>query len=173
MTSDVLIRNVALADAPALLDIYRPYVTDTIVSFETEPPSPAAFIERIEKYQRAWAWLVAEVDGKLAGYAYGSPHRERAAYRFATETSVYIHPQFHGCGLSRQLYARLFEVLAAKGYCNAYAGVALPNAASIAAHKAAGFTEIGVFQRVGYKFDRWHDVQWLQRALRKTPLPGA
>lgn len=155
-----------MADAAAMLAIYRPYVTDTTVSFETEPPDLPTFGERVRKYGDGWAWLAAEVDGVIAGYAYGSPHRERAAYRFSTETSVYVHRDFQQRGISRMLYQALFEALAAKGYGSAFAGVALPNAASVAAHKAVGFSEIGIFARVGYKFDRWHDVLWLQRWLR-------
>jgi L-amino acid N-acyltransferase YncA len=168
-----VIRAANPADAAAMLDIYTPYVTDTSISFETEPPTLIEFAARIEKYGVGWAWLVGEIDGELAGYAYGSPHRERHAYRYSTETSVYVHQAFQGRGVSRKLYRALFDALAAKGYCTALAGVALPNEASVAAHKAAGFTEVGVYQRVGYKFGAWLDVLWLQRKLRDAPLDGA
>lgn len=159
------IRDARPADVPALLEIYRPFVTDTTVSFETEPPSVSEFGARIATAQSRWAWLVAERDGEIAGYAYASAFRSRAAYRFTVETSAYVHPGHQGQGVARALYARLFEVLQAKGFHNAYAGIVLPNEASISFHRALGFTPVGVFHRAGWKFDRWHDVSWWETQL--------
>ena len=164
-----LIRSATAADAASLLEIYRPYVEGTAVSFETEAPSVEAFAERINKALQGWGWLVAEVDGQCVGYAYGSAHRERAAYRWSTETSAYIRPGWQGQGLGRALYSALFEQLAARGYCNALAIVVLPNEASVALHRAVGFEPVGVFKRGGHKFGAWHDVMWLQRPLREWP----
>lgn len=153
-----------------MLDIYRPFVTDTSVSFELEPPTAAEFEARIASAQSQWAWLVAEKDAQLAGYAYGSAFRTRAAYRWTVEVSAYVHPAQRGQGIAGALYRRLFEVLAEKGYCNAYAGIALPNDSSIAFHKLLGFTSVGVFHRAGWKFGQWHDVSWWEVTLRDWPI---
>ena len=164
-----LIRPATTADAACLLEIYRPYVEGTAVSFETETPSVQAFAARIDKALNGWAWLVAEEDGQCVGYAYGGPHRERAAYRWSTETSAYIRAGWQGKGLGKMLYQALFERLAERGYCNALAVVVVPNDASVALHRAVGFEAVGVFKRGGHKFDTWHDVMWLQRTIREWP----
>lgn len=169
MMNPPLIRSATLDDAPALLEIYRPFIENTAVSFETQVPTVDEFAARVEKALNGWACLVAEVDGQIAGYAYGGTHRERAAYRWSVETSVYLHSDFHRRGIARLLYSQLFDVLAEKGYCNAYAGATLPNDASIGFHRSMGFEWVGVFKRVGWKFGRWHDVAWMQRVLRETP----
>jgi phosphinothricin acetyltransferase len=173
MTSEargsVDIRDANAADAPALLAIYSPFVTDTAVSFEREPPSVEEFAQRMATAQSRWAWLVAEQAGRIAGYAYGSSFRQRAAYRWSVEVSAYLDPAFRGQGVGRALYERLLAILVEKGYCTAYAGIALPNDASVRFHEALGFTPVGVFRRAGWKFDRWHDVSWWQRPLRDEP----
>ena len=167
----MLIRSVTEADAPALQAIYAPIVERTAISFELVPPSVDEFAGRIRKVlDGGWAWLVAEVDGRCAGYAYGSVHRERPAYRFAVETTVYVHDDHQRRGIARELYMRLFPVLAEKGFCNAFAGVALPNDASVGLHRSVGFEPIGTFRKVGRKFGRWHDVAWFQRPLRDAPI---
>ena len=163
------IRPATPDDAASLLEIYRPYVEGTAVSFETETPSVQAFADRIDKALNGWAWLVAEEDGQCVGYAYGGPHRERAAYRWSTETSAYIRAGWQGKGLGRMLYQALFERLAERGYCNALAVVVVPNDASVALHRAVGFEAVGVFKRGGHKFGAWYDVMWLQRPLRTSP----
>jgi phosphinothricin acetyltransferase len=165
----VRIRPATDADAPALLTIYRPFVESTAVSFETSAPTVDEFIARIRKSQSAWQWLVAERDGQCIGYAYGGMHRERPAYRWSVEVSAYVAPAYHGRGVGRLLYAELLADLARKGYCNAFAGIALPNDSSIAFHRSAGFEAVGTFRAVGRKFGRWHDVAWFQRQLRDAP----
>jgi L-amino acid N-acyltransferase YncA len=167
--SDLVVREAAPSDVPALLEIYRPYVTDTAVSFEIVPPTLEEFAARVVAAQARWSWLLAERDSEVLGYAYASAFRTRAAYRFTAETSAYVRSTHRGRGVARALYERLFEVLAAKGYANAYAGIALPNDASVAFHEALGFTHVGTFHRAGWKFDRWHDVSWWERRLRDTP----
>jgi phosphinothricin acetyltransferase len=167
-----LIRPATLADAEALLDIYRPFVERSVVSFETETPSVAQFAARIEKALHGWAWVVAEENGACLGYAYATAHRERAAYRWSVETSAYVHPDHHRKGIGKALYAALFERLGDKGYCNAFAIITLPNEASIGLHQSVGFEPVGVFKRAGWKFDAWQDVAWLQRALRDLPPDG-
>ena len=166
----LIIRDARGSDAPALLDIYRPFVTDTAVSFELEPPTVAEFEARIISAQSQWAWLVGERNGQVAGYAYASAFRTRAAYRLTVESSAYVHPAHRGHGVAGALYRRLFEVLTGQGYCNAYAGIALPNDASVAFHKSLGFTYVGTFHRAGWKFGRWHDVSWWEARLRDQPL---
>ena len=168
MKSDVLIRSATRQDADSLLEIYRPYVEDSAISFELEVPALAAFQDRIVAAVDKWAWLVAEVNGTPVGYAYGSAHRPRAAYHYSVETSAYVSEAFQKKGIARSLYRQLIDVLIEKGYCSAYAGVALPNDASIGFHLSMGFEHIGVFPRVGRKFGRWHDVAWLYRPLAST-----
>lgn len=171
MPPEPLIRSATAADAEALLALYRPYIEQTTVSFETEVPSVEAFAGRIRDAVAGWAWLVAEVEGTCAGYAYGGAHRARAAYRWSVETSAYVDAQHHRRGIARALYTALFDVLRQKGYCHAFAGVTLPNAPSVAFHQQMGFESIGVFKSVGYKFGHWHDVAWFQRPLRAGPPP--
>ena len=163
------IRAATVADAAAMRDIYAPYVETTAISFELTPPTLDEFAARVAKVLGGWSWLVAEKDGRCIGYAYGTVHRDRPAYRWSTEVSAYVHPAHYRKGVGGALYRRLFDELAAKGYCNAFAGIALPNDASVALHRSVGFEPIGVFRRIGWKFDRWHDVAWFQRRLRDTP----
>lgn len=167
--SELTIRDAVSADTQALLAIYRPFVTETAVSFEMEPPSAAEFERRVADAQSKWAWLVAERDGEILGYAYGSSFRSRAAYQWSVETSAYTHGAHRRQGVGRALYERLLGVLANKGYCTAYAGIALPNDASVRLHGSLGFSEVGVFRRAGRKFGRWHDVSWWQLELRGSP----
>lgn len=170
MSDPILIRPATTADAPALLAIYRPYVETSAVSFETVVPTAAEFAARIGKALNGWHWLVAEHAGSCVGYAYGSAHRERAAYRYSVEVSAYVDTGHHRRGIGRALYLQLFDALAAKGYCHAYAGITLPNDASVALHRGVGFEPVGVFKSVGRKFGRWHDVAWFQRRLRDAPI---
>jgi L-amino acid N-acyltransferase YncA len=167
------IRSATIDDAAQLLAIYAPFIENTAVSFETVVPSTEEFARRITKRLSSWAWLVAEVDGRCVGYVCGHEHRPRAAYRWSVEVSAYVADSHHRQGIARKLYLELFDVLAQQGYCNAYAGVALPNDASVALHRGVGFEPIGTFARVGWKFDRWHDVAWFQRRLRDVPLQDA
>ena len=149
--------------------IYRPFVESTAISFETTVPTIDEFGARIENALAGWQWLVAERDGRCVGYAYASAHRERPAYRWSVEVSAYVLPSHHQQGIGRALYRQLLEDLATRGFCNAFAGITLPNDASVALHHSFGFDPIGVFRSVGRKFDAWHDVAWFQRKLRSTP----
>lgn len=169
MTGDLHIRQASEGDAPVLLAIYRPYVEDTAISFETVAPTVEEFAARVKKALSGWQWLVAESGGNCAGYAYGSLHRERAAYRWSVEVSAYVASAYKRRGIGRALYLRLLDDLAAKGFCNAYAGITLPNDASVGLHRSVGFEPVGVFKSVGWKFQKWHDVAWFQRALRNEP----
>lgn len=165
----VVIREATLQDAAAMLEIYRPYVEGTAVSFEESPPALEELEVRVAKYLRGWACLVAEVAGEVVGYAYGSSHRERPAYRWSVETTIYLAASQHRRGLGRRLYGELLPRLLQRGFCNAYAGVALPNEGSVGLHLAVGFRPIGTFPRVGYKLGRWHDVAWFHLPLQEHP----
>lgn len=169
MTAAINIRPATPHDAASLLAIYAPIVEHTATSFEKTPPTEAEFAERIAKSLSRWQWLIAERDGTCLGYAYGTSHRERYAYRWSVEVSAYLAPSAQRQGLGRRLYETLLADLAAKGFCNAYAGITLPNPASVALHERVGFAPIGVFPRVGYKFGAWHDVAWLHKGLRDVP----
>lgn len=169
-TEAVSIRLASSDDAPALLEIYAPFVSDTAVSFETQPPTPAEFARRISGVLAQFPWLVAETSqGQLLGYAYATPHREREAYQWCTEVSVYLAPQARGRGLGKRLYQELFALLQKQGYYNAYAGITLPNPASVGLHEALGFVSLGVFPRIGYKHGAWHDVGWWRLELAPHP----
>ena len=162
----VRIRLADHADAEAIAAIYAPVVEKTAVSFETVAPGPEEMLRRIVETTRLYPWLVCEAGGRMLGYAYATQHRIRAAYRWSVDTSVYIDAGHHRRGVGRGLYASLLEVLKAQRFFNAYAGITLPNAASVGLHEAVGFRKLGVYERVGYKLGAWHDVGWWQLILR-------
>ena len=171
MTARITIAQAS--DAEAVAAIYRPIVEATAISFEAVPPSTEDIARRILGTLPAYPWLVCEIDGRIAGYAYAARHRERAAYRWSVDTSVYIAESDRRCGVGRGLYLSLFAILAAQGYVNAFAGVTLPNAASVGLHESLGFEKVGVYSRVGYKFGAWHDVGWWQFAMKAhEPSPS-
>ncbi|HUA05348.1 MAG TPA: arsinothricin resistance N-acetyltransferase ArsN1 family B [Solirubrobacteraceae bacterium] len=149
-------------DAEAVAAIYAPFVTDTVISFEDAPPTPGEMAGRIERLTETHAWLVAEGGGEILGYAYACPHRERAAYRWTTEVTVYVDPRAQRRGVGRSLYEALLAVLAERGYRIALAVIALPNDASVGLHEACGFELVGVLHDVGFKFGKWWDVGWWQ-----------
>lgn len=168
------IRLAASADAMQIAEIYRPIVLSTPISFETEAPDEQEIRRRIAAASSRFPWLVCELQGSIAGYAYAGAHRTRAAYQWSVDASVYVHSDFRRRGIAQALYASLFEILKAQGFFNAYAGIALPNAASVALHESLGFRPIGVYRNVGYKLGRWHDVGWWHLALRpatENPRP--
>jgi len=169
MSDSIRIRPATEADSPALLAIYRPFVEASAVSFEMVTPTVEEFTPRIRKALAGWQWLVAEKGGQCIGYAYGSSYRERGAYRWSVEVSGYVQPNHHRQGIGHSLYSRLLTDLVHKGFCTAYAGIALPNDASIALHRRVGFDPIGTFVAAGRKFGKWHDVAWFQRRLRDSP----
>ena len=160
-----LVRDATAQDAAACAGIYAPYVTDTAISFETEPPSPAQMAERIAAAARTHAWLVLEDEGRVVAYAYGTPFRPRAAYRFSCEVSVYLEVGCRRTGAGRTLYEALLPRLAERGYHTALAGMTMPNDASEGLHRAMGFETVGTYRQVGFKHDTWHDVAWVQRML--------
>ncbi|HSN17847.1 MAG TPA: arsinothricin resistance N-acetyltransferase ArsN1 family B [Gammaproteobacteria bacterium] len=160
------IRLASTVDAPQIADIYRPYVEDTVVSFESDAPSEAEMAQRIAGVLERAPWLVMEEQGRIVAYAYACSHRDRAAYRWSVDTSVYVRAGHHRCGLGRALYTELLTRLVQFGYYTAYAGISLPNAASVGLHESFGFEPVGIYKKAGYKFGAWHDVGWWQRPLR-------
>ncbi|HEX5124851.1 MAG TPA: GNAT family N-acetyltransferase, partial [Rhodanobacteraceae bacterium] len=133
--SGIEYRLATAEDAPAIAAIYAPYVSDTIISFETEAPDAAEIASRIERIGRQYPWLAASADGRLVGYAYACENRSRLAYRWSVDTAVYLDPLAQRKGIGSALYRRLFALLRAQGYVNAFAGISLPNAASVALHE--------------------------------------
>ena len=152
-------------DAAACAAIYAPFVRESAVSFEEVVPDADAFAARIAAMQATHPWLVAEVDGDVVGFAYGSPHRERAAYRWACDVSVYIDAAHHGRGIGRALYEELFARLRAQRIHVACAGITLPNDASVRLHESLGFEPVGIYRGIGWKAGAWHDVGWWQLRL--------
>lgn len=163
------IRTADGADSAGMLEIYAQFVTDSPVSFETEVPGEAAFRERIATYSRHAPWLVCAADGRIAGYAYGSRHRRRSAYQWSVDVTVYVHAGFRRQGVGALLYRNLFHCLRLQGFLNAYAGITLPNPASVRLHESLGFKPVGVYEGVGYKLGRWHDVGWWGLRLQEMP----
>lgn len=166
-------------DADACAAIYAPFATDSAVSFEENAPGPTEFAERIHHYQDSHAYLVAEIDGEVAGFAYASPYRERPAYRWAAESSVYISDRHRHQGIGKALYVALFQVLRDSGFKVVIAGITVPNPASLALHSALGFQHVGTFPKVGYKHGAWRDVAFLSLQLApqddgdEPPAPDA
>jgi phosphinothricin acetyltransferase len=171
VTTNLRIRDASAADAAGCAAIYAPYVLDTAVSFESEPPGSAEMAERIAAAVRTHAWLVLEAEDGITGYAYGGPFKAREAYRWSCEVSVYLERGRLRAGGGRALYTALLARLTDRGYRTAVAGMTLPNDASVGLHRAMGFELVGINTRIGWKHDRWHDVAWMQRCLGTTDGP--
>ena len=154
-------------DAEQILAIYAPFCRDTPVSFETQPPTLDEMRQRIARTVKRFPWLVLEEDLPILGYAYASAHRERAAYGWSADVSVYIGEGLRRRGLGRALYTSLFAILKLQGFYNALAGTTLPNPGSIGLHQAMGFQPVGVYRTIGFKCGAWHDVAWWQLVLRE------
>lgn len=159
------IRLATAADAERVLAIYAPIVRDTAISFELVPPSVGEMQARIETTLPVLPWLVAAEAQEVIGYAYASRHRERAAYQWAVDVSVYVRANARDRGVARALYQALLGILEDLSYHTVLAGITLPNEPSVRFHEAMGFTPLGIYRNVGYKLGTWHDVGWWQRAL--------
>lgn len=166
----VCIRVATEDDAPGMLEIYGPVVRETAISFETRPPSTGEFCGRIRASLEQRLWLVCEINGVIAGYAYATQFNPREAYIWSAEVSVYVHPEYHRRGIGRALYTSLFRCVALQGYCTAVARITLPNPASVALHESMGFQAVGVNRGIGYKHGQWHDVGIWQREIQPRPL---
>lgn len=159
------IRRATLDDAAACAAIYAPYALESNATFETEPPSVSEMTERMRKRLASHDWLVAVENGAVLGYAYASPFRERAAYDWAFETTIYLAPEAAGKGLGTALYTELLSRLTDRGFHTAIALVAIPNDASEALHRRMGFEAIGTFRHSGFKNGEWSDVRFYQKLL--------
>ena len=174
---DPQIRLATETDAEAMLEIYAPVVRETAISFELEPPSAAEFRARVRSTLAQTPWLVCEIDGQVAGYAYAGPLRARAAYHWSVETTVYVHSAYRRLGVGSAVYTSLFACLRILGYRNVFGGIRLPNPGSVSLHERLGFAHIGTYRNVGYKLGSWHSVGWWQLELQhgddvpKTPAP--
>lgn len=147
-------------DALAVTEIYRPVVESSHISFEEIPPDAVEMERRMTLTLERMPWLVGEVDGAVGGYAYAAPHRDRPAYRWSVDISVYLAPHHRGRGLGRLLYEELVTLLSRQGFANVFAGIALPNPVSETLHRSIGMQRVGVYERVGFKLGKWWDVAW-------------
>lgn len=170
----ITIRDAVLDDAAHILEIYDYYVTHTAISFEYETPSLADFRKRMDTTMRRYPYLVIETDGRIAGYAYAGPFKERAAYDHSCELSIYLDRNVHRLGLGRKLYEAIEQRLKAMGILNVYACIAFPeqddeyltrNSADF--HSHMGFEKVGEFHQCGYKFGRWYHMIWMEKIIGK------
>lgn len=159
------IRDAVPADAAACAAVYRPYVLETAITFETEPPTETEMARRVEAAAHSHAFLVAEAQETIIGYAYAGPFAARPAYRWSCEVSVYLEPGRRRTGAGRALYLALLPRLTDRGYRVAVAKMTLPNDASMGLHRALGFQPVGVHRRIGWKHGAWHDVAIAQLDL--------
>jgi len=165
MSKDVHIRMATLDDAEAILSIYRPFITDTVATFEEIVPTLDEFRQRMKSILVESPYLVCELDGEIAGYAYASAYRPRASYRWNREVTVYLRPECRGKNVGTALYSALIPILKSQNYTNLLAVVTLPNEGSKRLHERMGFKACGVFNQVGYKMQQWHQVGWWELAL--------
>lgn len=154
-------------DAPGVAEIYGAAVEASVASFEAKAPDVQEMAGRMRTVLQRTPWLVAVIDEEILGYAYAGMHRERAAYRWSVDVSAYIREGHRGRRIGRSLYDRLLPMLERQGFANAYAGITLPNPASVALHQSVGMELIGVYPRVGWKFGEWHDVGWYGMRLQE------
>jgi phosphinothricin acetyltransferase len=161
-------------DGTACAAIYAPYVTDTAISFEAIPPDATEMAARIARTIERTPWVVVEVGGIVRAYAYGTRHRDRAAYDWTVETTVYVDRGFTRAGLGRIAMSGVLAILRLQGAHLAVAGITPPNPGSIGLHEALGFTRVGMFEGIGWKFGTWHGVEWMALELGPrgaTPMP--
>ena len=168
----ITIRSATLQDAKVLLDIYAPYVEKTAITFEYDIPSVEEFASRIQKTKERYPYLVAERDGELLGYAYVSAFKERAAYDWAVETSIYLKEDQKGQGLGRMLYEALEDAVKSQNILNLYACIGYPEVEdeyltknSVEFHYHMGYRMIGEFKKCGYKFNRWYNMVWMEKFI--------
>jgi L-amino acid N-acyltransferase YncA len=170
MNSSYRIRCASSGDAEGIAAIYAPMVEETTISFEERAPDGGEMARRMQAIAPQWPWLIADAgNGVVAGYAYAGAHHTRAAYRWSVDVTVYLGAAHRGQRLGTSLYSVLLRLLTLQGYHRAYAGITLPNDASVALHRAFGFELVGVCTEVGYKFGAWHDVALFQCALVSAP----
>ncbi len=163
------IRIARAADGEALAKIYAPIVENTFISFEETPPTAAEMARRVEATLETHPWLVVEQAGTAVAFAYATAHRARAAYKWSCDVSVYVGEEARRQGLAGRLYKHLFDTLIRQGFGSVFAGIALPNEASVGFHERVGFEPVGTYPRVGFKNGSWRDVGWWSRSLQELP----
>lgn len=170
---EIIIRKADIEDAQELLAIYTPYVTDTPITFEFEPPDLKEFQDRMTGIMGKYPYLVAEADSQIMGYCYASQFKNRDAYDWSVETTIYMRPDSKGMGIGRKLYGRLEAILARQGILNLNACIAYPHPESIAFHEKMGYQTVAHFHQCGYKLDAWYDMVWMEKMLGEHPdKPG-
>jgi len=165
MNKTILIRPVNLNDAQELVEIYAYYVLNTSITFEYDVPSIDEFSERIQKITKKYPYLVATIDSEIVGYAYATAYKERAAYDWSVETTVYVKHEEHGHGVGKTLYNELEQALKNKHIVNMLACITFPNPKSIDFHTKFGFTTVGHFPKIGFKFNEWRDIVWMMKNI--------
>ena len=167
-----MIRIATEADVPAMLEIYAPYILTTPYTFEYEVPSEAEFLQRFRQITAQFPWLAWEEDGRILGYAYGSPPFSRAAYSWCAEDSLYLLPEAQGRGIGTQLLLTLEKILTYQGYQRIYAIITTENTISLDFHRRLGYRHLGDFPDCGFKFGRWVGVSWLDKPLKSVVSPS-
>jgi L-amino acid N-acyltransferase YncA len=160
------IRLAERTDVPGILEIYSPFILETAVTFEESVPDEESFWKRIQEIMTELPFLVCEIDGRIAGYAYASAYRSRASYRWAKEVSVYVHPDFHRKRVAQALYTSLNEMVRYQGIADLLAIITMPNESSVAFHEQFGYRKCGEFSKVGYKLGQWQNVGWFELFLQ-------
>ncbi|PJI07480.1 MULTISPECIES: GNAT family N-acetyltransferase [Clostridium] len=168
MKDDMNIRFVKKEDSLEILKIYKPFIKNTAITFDYDVPSLDEFTKKVLNISEKYAYLVCEVDGKIAGYAYASTFNERAAYDWAVDLSIYVDDKYQGGGIGKKLYSTLIEILKVQGYSNMYALVTSSNIRSKKFHEYFGFDLIGTYHRSGYKFGKWHDVDVFEKIIEQN-----
>ncbi len=177
----IRIRFATVGDAAALLEIYRPYVTDTAITFEYDVPEPEEFSGRIRSNSEKYPYLLAEREGEILGYAYAAPFASRAAYGWSVETTIYLAETARGMGVGRRLYEALELALGKMHICNLNACIAVPEVDdahldhnSVEFHALMGYDMVGLFHRSGYKFGTWYHMVWMEKLIgAHSPNPPA
>ena len=177
MNDKISVRFAEVSDASALSEIYRPYVLETAITFEYEPPTAEKFAERIAKTKQKYPYICAEMDERIVGYAYVSDFVGRKAYEHSAETSIYVDMAYRKQGIGRKLYETIEKLLAEMNIYNVCACIGVPsgdddehldrNSESFHAH--LGYRFVGEFQKCGYKFGRWYDMIWMEKLLCEHP----
>lgn len=173
----IQIRMAKESDIPAILDIYKPYVEGTAITFEYAVPSLDAFTKRFLSITKHYPYLVCQIDDEIAGYAYAGPVFERIAYQWNAELSIYLNPNYHKRRIGTALSYCLIDLLYLQGYYKLLSLITSENETSIQLHQKLGFTEFARFHNTGYKLGKWHDVTWMEKDLREyndtisAPIP--
>jgi phosphinothricin acetyltransferase len=167
----ISIRPVKISDADFCLSLYSKYVVGSAVSFELEAPSLEEFSNRIDTISKRFPYLIAEENEHRVGYAYASAYRDRLAYQWNVEVSIYVEEQNKKSGVATALYTQLFSELESIHICKAFAVIALPNDASVGFHNKMGFEKFATYKNVGFKLNQWHDVLWMEKTIQSPETP--